>query len=263
MRNENDATRDEAQDAEVPGGEFRVNNPRVITCLVLSSLMFAVSALFVIAVFVVTFDPPVINKQVITILLGTCGAVLSFILFVSNWKKYGQRVQVISDGLRIYQRGQWSQVPWDDIAAVWRSSSTIEGSRALLETDLWIDVKYGKTIYLTSFFLEMERLAEIILTETARRMFPAMWSQLQHGQTVGFGNLEISTAELTASGKSLAWNDVETVRLAHGAIDIRRKSDNSCWDYRYIKKMPNYHLFLALAAKLVTAETERQEKGDM
>lgn len=139
---------------------------------------------------------------------------------------------------------------WDDVAAVWRSSSTIDGSLVLVETDLWIQGKDGKTIYLTSFFRDMARLVEIVLAETSRRMIPAMSSQLQHGQTVVFGKEQISSTGMVAFGKALAWDDVHAIRVAHGAIDVLRKSEIRSWFYAPIKKMPNYHLFLALAEML-------------
>jgi hypothetical protein len=262
MWNENDATRQEAQGVDAPSGEFLMNNGRVIACLVISSVIIMVGLSLVVLGFVFAFDEPVINQRVGTVLLGTCMLVLSLILFVSNWKKYGQRVQVSAEGLRFQKRGQWSDVLWEDIAAVWRSSSTIQGSLALLETDVWIQGKDGKTLYLTSFFRDMARLVEIVLTETARRMFPAMSSQLRQGQTVVFGKVQISATELVASGKSLAWDEVHAIKVAMGAIDIRRKGDKNSWYYIYIKKMPNYHLFLALADILLKARgTERQEEG--
>jgi hypothetical protein len=262
MRNEKDATRQEAEGADAPGGEFRMDNARVIRCLVIAAVACLVSLAFIVAGLVVAFPEPVINKRVLTILVGACGMVLSLVLFVSNWKKYGQRVLVSSEGLRFHNRGRWSEVRWEDIAAVWRSSSTIEGSRVLVETDLWIREKDGKTIYLTSFFRGMAQLVEVVLTETAQRMFPAMSSQLQHGQPVAFGKLQISTTGMVASGKSLALVDVQAIRVAHGAIDVLRKPDNGSWYYTPIKNMPNYHLFLALAEMLLKgAGTQRQDKG--
>lgn len=258
MRNEYDATREETQVVGTPSSEFRMNNGRVITCLVISSVAIIVGLAVVVAGFVVEFSEPVINQRIGSILMGGCLVVLFLILFVSNWKKYGQRVLVFSEGLHFHKRGRWTEVRWEDIAAVWRSSATIQGSLALMETDLWIQVNDGKTIYLSSFFRDMERLVEIVLTETARRMLPAMSSQLQNGQTVVFGKVEISPTEISASGKSITWDEVGAIRVAHGAIDVRLKGDNRTWYYTYIKKMPNYHLFLALAEKLLRSAGARR-----
>src|SRR5262249_26653486 len=150
-----------------------------------------------------------------------------------------------SEGLRFHKGGQWSIVLWDNIGAVWRYSSTIGGSLSLLETDLWIQVKGKKRIYLTSFFLDMARLVEIVLTETAGRMVPEMWSRVQDGQAVVFGDVRISATELVAFGNHLAWEDVDAIQVAHGGIDVRRKRGNGSWYYAPVKKMPNYHVFLA------------------
>ena len=77
-----------------------------------------------------------------------------------------------------------------------------------------------------------------------------MSAQIQHGQTIVFGQAQISSTEIVASGKALAWDDVHAIRVAHGAIDVLRKPNNRSWYYVPIKKMPNYHLFLALAEML-------------
>lgn len=249
MRNENADNRHEPLGLESAYAEFRVNNGRVILCLVLAALMCLVGVAFIAAGLLVAFPEPVINKRVLTILVGACALVLALILFASNWKKYGQRVLLFSEGFR-FERGRRSSVVlWDNVSAVWRDSSTIQGSLALLETNLWIQEKDGKMHYLTSFFLEMGRLVEIVLTETARRMVPAMRSQLQNGQTIDFGKLKVSATHLEASGKELAWDDVAAIRVAHGAIDVLR-TGNASWYYTPIKKMPNYHVFLALAETL-------------
>ncbi|MBA3727349.1 MAG: hypothetical protein H0W86_13185 [Armatimonadetes bacterium] len=262
MRHENDDNRKEAQGVESPDGEFRVNSGRVIRCLVISSVLCLASLAIIVVGFVVAFPEPVINKRVITILLGRCVLVLVLLMFASNWKKYGQRVVVLAEGFRFHKGEWWSEVLWEDITAVWRHSSTIEGSLALLETDLWIQVKDRETIYLTSFFLDMERLVDIVLAETARRMVPAMLSQLRNGQIVGFGKVAISATELVASGKALAWGDVHAIQVAHGGIDVQRRGVQGSWYYTPIKKMPNYHVFLALPEVLLKADgTQSQEKG--
>jgi len=247
MRDQND----EAQGVKPPGGEFRMNDRRVIVCLVISSLMCLATLAIVVVGLVVDIPEPVINKRVVAVLVGGCGVVLSLILFASNWPKYGQRVEVFAEGFHFHKGGQTSTVLWDDVAAVWRSSSTIGGSRLIVETDLWIEVRHGKTIYLTSFFLDMAQLVEIVLAETSRRMLPAMTSQLQRGQTVAFGAAEVSATQLVVAGKGLAWDDVHAINVAHGAIDVLRKPDRRSWYYIPIKKMPNYHLFLELAEKLL------------
>jgi hypothetical protein len=246
-----------------PHREFRVNNRRVITCLVIASVAFFVSLAILVAGFLVAFPEPVINKRVLTILLGTCGLVLSVLMFAPNWKKYGQRVEILSEGFRFHQGRRCSEVLWEDITAVWRHSSTIEGSLALLETDLWVQTNDGTTLYLTSFFLDMAKLVEIVLAETARRMVPAMLSQMKRGQAVAFGNVEISATEMVASGQSLAWNEIQTIRVAHGAIDVRRKGSSGSWYYAPIKRLPNYHVFLALAEAFLQSEGSQgsQKKG--
>jgi hypothetical protein len=55
-----------------------------------------------------------------------------------------------------------------------------------------------------------------------------------------------------AGGKDLAWEDVAEIRVAHGGIDVRRKEGKGCWLYTPVKRMPNYHVFLALAEMLVS-----------
>jgi len=81
-------------------------------------------------------------------------------------------------------------------------------------------------------------------------MIPEIWSQLQAGHTVAFGKLAISATRLAAFGKELAWEEVGAIRVAHGGIDVRRKGEDRSWYYTQAKSMPNYHVFLALAARL-------------
>lgn len=222
MRNESDDNRYGAHGVEAPHAEFRVNNGRVIACLVISAAMGIGSASLIAVGFLAAFLESV-NERVAAIGMGACGLIVSLLLFASNWKKYGQRVVVLSEGFSFRKRGRWAFARWKDIDAVWRSSSTIQGSRALLETDLWVQVKDGTRMYLTSFFRDMERLVEIVLTETMRRMVPEMRAHLEDGQTVAFGKLKISATGLMAGGKELAWKDVAAIQVAYGGINIRPK----------------------------------------
>ena len=233
-------------------GEFRVNNGRVIVCVVISSLMAIVSLSMIAGGLLLAFPEPVINKRVMLTLMGMTMLAFSVFLFASNWKKYGQYVLLFSDEFQFYDGRRSTVVRWEDISAVWKYSATIENSRALLETDLWIRVKHEKTIYLTSFILNMAKLVEIILAETKQRMLPTVLSQLQHGQSIAFGNLEVQATGLVAAGRTLAWNDVQAIHISNGAIDIQAKGGKGSWYYTPIKNMPNYHIFLAAAEVLLT-----------
>jgi hypothetical protein len=240
-------------DESTAAGDFRVNNGRVIVCLASSAVMLIAGVAMIGAGYNIAFPEPVINKRVLTIAVGAVAVIFSVLLFGSNWKKYGQRVLVTSDGMRVRRRGGWTDLRWDDVTAVWRHSATIHGSLALLETDLWVQTNDGETIYLTSFLRDMARLVEIVLSETAQRMTPEMWSRIRSGDSVAFGKIAISATELTQKERRLAWDDVEEIRVAHGGIDVLRKEPRGSWFYSPVKKMPNYHIFLALAERLLNS----------
>jgi hypothetical protein len=260
MPYENDDPRQNVEGTESPHAEFRVNNARVIACLVLALVMCLVCAAMIVGTFLIDLDEPVLNKRIVAILLGGCGIVLALILLVTNWQKYGQQVVVFAEGFRLKKGGQWSIVLWDQIDAVWQYSATIEGARATLETDLWVRVNGGQTFYLTSFLRDMQRLVDIVLGETARRMVPAMWSQIQEGQTVPFGTIKISATGLESHGKELAWEDVADIQVLFGGINVRLKEGNKSWYYTRVKKMPNYHVFLTLSDRLLK-DTGNGEPG--
>lgn len=242
-------------DARPSGDVFRVDTRRVVICLVMASSFAILGLLIIAAGILVDFPEPVISKRVMALLMGGVVLLIAVILFVQNWKRYGRWVELTTHGFHFHAGRQTADVHWDDVIAVRRESTTIGGSPALSDTNLWIERSGGKTIHLTSFLLDMPRLADIVLTETARRLIPRVWSQLQSGQAVNFGPLRITATELTTRGRDLAWSDVESMDVIHGSVRITQQGDTGIWLYAAIKTLPNYHVLLAVAERLLNGES--------
>jgi hypothetical protein len=195
------------------------------------------------------FPEPVLNKRIMIVLFGAIWVGLALALFVTNFRNLGQRVLVYSDGFTLHKGGAQTVCKWDDIAAVWRDSAT-PGSVVMAKTTLTIQTKIGRTVVLTEFFARMNTLVDIVLAETQRRIFPAVQAELDDGRSVKFGNIRINPRELIEADKELPWSQA-AIEVTRGLIYIRRKGDGQTWYFDRVKDVPNYHVFLAIAAELL------------
>jgi hypothetical protein len=227
--------------------EFESRDGRIFTNLILSFFAVVVFGFGFIALGLwLDFPEPILNKRIITIAVGVIAAVLGSMLFVMNFRARGQRVLVYSDGFRFHSPGFEDFFRWDEIVDVRQDSSRIGQMRS---TNLSIQMNDGRKVYLSWHLNKIETLTDIILSETRRRRLPVLMCRLQNDETIYFGELGMNADALIYGDKELAWRDVQKIEVMYGQICVRQKPDGREWFVTRVKAMPNYHIFLALAAE--------------
>jgi hypothetical protein len=189
------------------------------------------------------------------------------------WHMYRQRgltVLVYPTGLLRLQRGEVDSFPWDDIAEIRMKLQRLDSPRILYDsegdpTQCWLPVetptfqiwKAGITVMRTDdteahfgpALAEFDRLAKLI----QRKTFPRAWAdareQLLSGETVVFGDLDVSPAGLRHAGKKLPWRDVKELTIAQGRLTIKKVGGWLPWAILDVSKVPNPHVLFALVGE--------------
>jgi hypothetical protein len=97
---------------------------------------------------------------------------------------------------------------------------------------------------------DYDRLAKLI----QRRTYPRAWvearDRLLSGDTVLFGDLDVSPAGLGHNGKKLNWRDVKEMTIAQGRLQIKKVGARWLpWAIMDMSKVPNPHVLFALVGE--------------
>jgi hypothetical protein len=157
------------------------------------------------------------------------------------------RIEVHERGLAVHVEGTATCTPWEDVASL---TSTVLG-RGLGEVParLCILQRPEGPLVLTGGFERVEELIETIQARIAEREIPRALEALRAGETRSFGKLTLSRAGVGAHAEVLAWRSFDHVEVHGGTLLICRRGTGG-FAREELAKVPNAHVFLALAAKL-------------
>jgi hypothetical protein len=201
------------------------------------------------------FPEPVINKRIIVVAVGVVAFILAAILFVRNWKLYGQRVLIFSWGFQFQSPRCQDKFFWDRVVEVHHQATRIG---RIVSNNITLTMDDGRRVLFSEFLTEVQRLVDIVLSETERRMLPAALESIRVGEYAKFGDLRVTADSLIFRDRVLTWDAVKGVEVAHGHIDIRQNHDGALWYSTAVKKMPNYHVFLSVSAEMMSRLGEKE-----
>ena len=162
-------------------------------------------------------------------------------------------VRVHADGLAYARNGKTDVVRWDDVDAARMSILNIK-SRSSKNT---MDTVYGYTItpqsgpdikfrFNKNSIRNIDELSNTIQREVTQRLLPKAIETFNQGSTVFFGKLSLDHKGISNGKETIAWSDVEDIKVKKGVIAIRKKGNWLSWSNISVGETPNIFVFLAL-----------------
>jgi hypothetical protein len=174
---------------------------------------------------------------------------------------------LFADGLAAANASRVVTWHWYELALVWRKtvnqlgggSSALEGAisgaleAATRASGGWIvltlESRDGTRIRLSGLS-HANRLVEAIERETLPRLLPPAQVRYDRGEVVFFGRLGLSRKGVHDGTAVLHWGEVKDVKRTDTAAAIFRKGKWLSWSKVPLAKIPNVHVFFALAREV-------------
>ncbi|OLB82543.1 MAG: hypothetical protein AUI14_00415 [Actinobacteria bacterium 13_2_20CM_2_71_6] len=183
----------------------------------------------------------------------------SFLLRAPNFnrKLAARRVYVFEHGfIHADGSGALADYRWDAIAWLTQriTNRYVNGIHVGTFYVYTVARKDGPVLKLTEFYDGIAQLGRTISEQVTRDKLPGAVALLQQGQTVGFGDLGISTAGIVSTKHGLLpWTELDEVKVVQGYVKLRRAGKWLPWSNKPAAAIPNLYVFLTLADQLQRA----------
>jgi hypothetical protein len=234
-------------------------NPRVLKINRIVSIIFLVICLG-------GAVPLIINwlsgeDVLILLIIALVVAGLSVWGLVDNKRKQGMQLLVFPEGLAETKQEQTSLIRWDDISYSWQSVTKHYRTGIYTGTThlYTIQTKDGQQYKFNDTYKNVEALGNLIQDEVARRIFPVVAQAYNAGQTVNFGQLNISKAGINNGKETIAWDEVKDVKLQSGIVTIKKEGKWLNWKNVTVAQTPNIFVFLGMVNQIVGVNTAQKK----
>lgn len=182
------------------------------------------------------------------------------------------RVRITAAGLQLEQEGASRSVPWDSITALVAMRAReypgfgrqgFMGRGPLDEvTPRWsYRVRCGseEVLVIDEHWNEFETLSKTVDEKVRTLLVPKMRVALRAGERCAFGSLEASAEGVHFQSRTLAWKDVQRIRLEQGLVVVERKPVGrfATPDVRTIENVSTLIAIADWAPKTLAKETYR------
>jgi|GEM_PF-2212377 len=231
--------------------------------LIFGCLFLIAGMLLLLYTFYITFFT---EPDGIQYLFGTVG----FLIALLGWlglriqkQETSICVQVFSEGFSYSRSGKTDQVRWDDIteATLGVVQKKLRHHRVILETfyEYRITPQSGTDIQFRlkgSGIPDIEQFSNTIRNEVTRRQLPSAIATFNEGGTIQFGKLSVSRTGINNGKETLAWSDIEELKLNKGSIKFLKKDKSSNWPDVLMGQTPNVFVFMALVNNVLKNRSE-------
>ena len=172
-------------------------------------------------------------------------------------RQSGRRVAVYAEALAHTQDGAATVYPWDCIKEVREAIVTEVDDRTHVSvtTHTYTIVDdAGRQESFDDKIAGIQRLGGTILQEVTRRLLPKAQAAYDGGQTLTFDKFSLSKAGLSNGEETLPWEQVESVALRAGRIEVKEKGEQQLWEIVRASEVPNLHVLLALSQALTKGQ---------
>jgi hypothetical protein len=198
--------------------------------------------------------------------LGTSAGLTLVGLFgvFSLWRIRGMTVSVHPNSLVILQGDHRITVPWKDIEEIHTSVMRYGFLTPTQENRvrLALRLKNGRRLRFSDAIEDLPRLSDEIKLHVYPKLFQAKRRAFNQGQELSFGALNISPSHLKLGSRILKWDQLESVKLLEGYLEVQHKIDQNKGGKIRIpaRKIPNVDLSLQLLEELI--QVERSHRPD-
>lgn len=167
-------------------------------------------------------------------------------------------VSVQPNSLVILQGDHQITVPWKDIEEI--HTSVIRYGLLTPSQEnrvrLALRLKNGRRLRFSDAIEGLPRLSDEIKRHVYPKLFEAKRRAFNQGQELSFGALKISPSHLKFGSRILKWDQLQSVKLLEGYLEVRCKMDQKKGGKIRIpaRKIPNVDLSLQLLQELIPLE---------
>ncbi len=186
-------------------------------------------------------------------------------LYLINFAIRGRNLCVLAypTGLFIWHRGRVVAFPWDEIRAIQIHGLPV---KAILNRDpgsVWFDLQrsrrrvFGTTLTLTrtdgeqaslpSTLDDFPDLGRLVQSETYRRLFPTMWTDLRGGRAIEFGPIDCNHLGIANQKQILPWPEVADLSRTGDKLEVKRVGKKKPWTKFDFHDVHNPHVLMGIA----------------
>lgn len=191
--------------------------------------------------------------------LPLAGVIALAFLLLGIWHLYSYQTEK-SSVLRLYEAGliyarggKTAVFFWDDLEHVYLTLN--HNSRANIH-HLHCQLHQSNGRRLAFDFLDKEMADIKLISDTIQRhiiqhQLPLMLAQFHRGQIIDFGPIKLDQIGITAGKKSMLWQEVESLRIQMGMINIRQRGQRRPWARVAAAKTANAFLLAVLVDQIL------------
>jgi hypothetical protein len=210
------------------------------------------------------FTPKRVNWFVLTfmILVGLATAVIGVGLILlyfavrtpNIWPaQAAKRLYVFELGFIVADKPGEPQVfHWDGVDTVFQRivRRSTYGVTVNTEYRYTITRRDGYTIKITNFWDGVEELGRHINHNVSIALLPRMRAALAQGQSIQFGDITLSAAEVRGKRHTATWSQVRSITVQNGYVRVNLQGKFLSLSTKPAAAIPNLPLFLTLADQL-------------
>jgi uncharacterized protein DUF6585 len=176
--------------------------------------------------------------------------ILAFLLLRSWWRKKNNEVRVHEGGFLYRRGGALHAIRWTEVSRVWQHVV----SRSINFIPIGTFYEYtletcDGTFVLNGELARMQQLGEEIQLRIYQTQIAPAVDALNHGETIAFGPIQLSSLGLTYSEKFLSWSKVRELRMRDGDLLIVGEGKWMSWATVSIAEIPNFVVFRVLSSE--------------
>ena len=204
---------------------------------------------------VAKYGPVMFGKTIVAPLIIAAFLLLFGLLAVFNaYQSWNKSAAIYEKGLAYcdnsgVQTWTWPDVEWLYCAITKHYTNGIYTGTTYVYTLHKAD---GSKIRLDNKFKNIETLGRTINQKAAPIQYERLLQQLRNGQSVKLGEVTISKENLTISKKTFAWNEIASVGINKGFVNIKKKDGG--WfsgGTAAVANIPNLDALLAVIDQIV------------
>lgn len=167
-----------------------------------------------------------------------------------------RRLRATQPAIVVYEQGLVDQrqktpqvVRYETIKNMFISVVVING---VLNYIVTLEQQDGQKLKVDEHVANVDHLRQLLEEQLVQQRLPGAIARFQAGDTLSFGNLQLSQSGLSIGKKTLPWPEFGSVEVKRSAnmvgLVIHQKAGNQEWGYQARDTFPNLALFFALVS---------------
>ncbi|MBN1438656.1 MAG: hypothetical protein JW929_04525 [Anaerolineales bacterium] len=164
------------------------------------------------------------------------------------WNQWGSAVAVFDRGFAVSRWEDVRPVPWEDVTAVWQATAkhSVRGVPTGIKHKYTVQLVDDTKYVWDDKYQDVETLGRVVQSKVSNLLYPKYSAALKAGSRLEFGPLALDYNKLYSRGKELPWDDVKSVKIQGGFLQIKKDNEWLRWASAGVPQIPNFFIFYAL-----------------